>query len=375
MILDPRLRRNLDWPLFALTYGIAIFGVVILFSLTRFDPSVNYRKQMIWLAIGTAGMIGATALDYHVYARFAKQFYIVNIALLLIVMRFAPHVKGAARWIRVAGFQFQPSEFAKLVVILTLTVFLAKRRETIGDWRTLLASFGYIAVPAALIFKQPDLGTALVVLAIWGGMVFVAGAKLKHLAVFAAVGLTLFVGLWHFGVLKEFQKERIRVVLGQNADAKGTGYHVYQARIAIGSGGMWGKGTAAWFAGSRRLYPGKRHRFYFYFHWRTIRVCGERGADRSLCDFAAARNADYRGGGRGLFWQTNRGGSHNHAGVSCHCEYRDEYRGNAGGGRSAAAGFRRRQQYDPYADLHRPAAKRPAASASTAFPVGRSIRH
>ena len=242
MILDSRLRRNLDWPLFALTYIIAIFGVVILFSLTRFDPSVNYRKQILWLAIGTAGMIGATAVDYHVYARFAKQFYIANIVLLLIVMRFAPHVKGAARWIRVAGFQFQPSEFAKLAVILTLTVFLAKRRETIGEWRTLLASFGYIAVPAALIFKQPDLGTALVVLAIWGGMVFVAGAKLKHMAVFAVIGLTLFVGLWHFGVLKEFQKERIRVVLGQNADAKGTGYHVYQARIAIGSGGMWGKG-------------------------------------------------------------------------------------------------------------------------------------
>ena len=128
------------------------------------------------------------------------------------------------------------------MVILTLTVFLAKRRETIGEWQTLLASFGYIAVPAALIFKQPDLGTALVVLAIWFGMVFVAGAKLKHLTAFAALGLTLFAGLWHFDVLKEFQKERIRVVLGQNADAKGTGYHVYQARIAIGSGGMWGKG-------------------------------------------------------------------------------------------------------------------------------------
>ena len=242
MILDSRLRRNLDWPLFALTYVIAVFGVVILFSLTRFDPSVNYRKQIIWLIIGSAGMIGATILDYHVYARFAKQMYIVNIGLLLIVMKFAPHVKGAARWIRIAGFQFQPSEFAKLVVILTLTVFLIKRRETIGEWRTLLASFGYIAVPVALIFKQPDLGTALVVMAIWGGMVFVAGANLKHLASFVGLGLMLFAALWHFGAIKEFQKERIRVVLGQSADAKGTGYHVYQARIAIGSGGMWGKG-------------------------------------------------------------------------------------------------------------------------------------
>ena len=242
MILDSRLRRNLDWPLFALAYLIALVGIVMLFSLTRFDPSVNYRKQILWLAIGTAGMVGAMFLDYHVYARVAKQLYIANIGLLLIVMKFAPHVKGAARWIRVAGFQFQPSEFAKLVVILTLTAFLARRRETIGEWKTLLLSFAYVAVPMALIFKQPDLGTALIVLAIWAGMVFVAGAKLQHLAALAAIGLTLFAGLWYSGLLKEYQKERVRVLINPDSDSKATGYHVYQARIAIGSGGMWGKG-------------------------------------------------------------------------------------------------------------------------------------
>ena len=242
MILDNRLRRNLDWPLLALTYIIAFFGIVILFSLTRFDPTVNYRKQIIWLLIGTAGLVGATRIDYHVYARFARQLYIGNLLLLLAVMRFAPHVKGAARWIRIAGFQFQPSEFAKLIVIITLTVFLTKRRETIHEPQTLLASFAYVAVPMLLIFKQPDLGTALVVLAIWFSMVFMAGAKLQHLAALVAAGLVLFAGLWYSGLLKEFQKDRIRVLINPDSDTKATGYHVMQARIAIGSGGMWGKG-------------------------------------------------------------------------------------------------------------------------------------
>jgi rod shape determining protein RodA len=97
-------------------------------------------------------------------------------------------------------------------------------------------------VPMVLIFKQPDLATSLVLLAIWGGMVFIAGAKFKHLAGLALVGLLLAVGLWNSGIMKDYQKTRIRVLIDPESDPKGSGYHIRQARIAIGSGGMWGKG-------------------------------------------------------------------------------------------------------------------------------------
>jgi rod shape determining protein RodA len=241
-MLDTRIRKNMEWPLLVVTYLLAVFGVLIVYSVTRGDPTAYYKKQLIWLVIGSAGLAATALLDYHLYVRFARHLYVLNAALLLFVLKFAPPVKGAGRWIKIAGFPFQPSEFAKLFVIITLAVFLAKRQETIQEVKTLLLSFLYVAIPVALIFKQPDLGTSLVLIAIWFGMVYMAGAKLKHLAAFVAVGALLAVAMWHTGKLSDYQKNRIMVYINPETDTKKTGYHVMQARIAIGSGGMWGKG-------------------------------------------------------------------------------------------------------------------------------------
>lgn len=243
-MLDTRLRRNADGPLLFLTYLLAFLGVLVIFSATRGDPTAFYRKQMLWLVIGTLGMIAATAIDYHHYIRFVRHFYMLNIVLLTAVLtRFLGHsAKGAGRWIKIGGFPFQPSELAKLCVILTLAVYLSQVREDIQKPKTLLISFLTVALPMALIFKQPDLGTALVTLAIWFGMVFMAGAKIKHLVTGVVVASLLFFGMWHSGKLKDYQKARIIAFINPDADPKETGYHVVQARIAIGSGGMWGKG-------------------------------------------------------------------------------------------------------------------------------------
>ena len=108
--------------------------------------------------------------------------------MLVVVLKFAHSINGAARWINLAGFKFQPSEFAKLFVIITLAVFLTKNHEKIREFGTFMLSLGYIAVPMILIFRQPDLGTALVVLAIWAGMVFIAGAKLSHMVSLVVCG-------------------------------------------------------------------------------------------------------------------------------------------------------------------------------------------
>jgi rod shape determining protein RodA len=225
-----------------LTYAVAAFGVVMLFSTTHLDHPVFYIKQIVWIVIGSVGLCATTLIDYHVYIRFSRQIYTVNLVLLALVLKFAA-VNGAARWIRVAGFEFQPSESAKLLVILALGAFLVRHHESIQDPRTLFQSLGYVLVPALLIFKQPDLGTALVILSIWFSMVFMAGAKVQHLALLLVVGSLLFAGLWHSGkVISNYQKNRLLNYVHPETNTASTGYHVYRARIAIGSGGVWGKG-------------------------------------------------------------------------------------------------------------------------------------
>ncbi|HZO92078.1 MAG TPA: rod shape-determining protein RodA [Chthonomonadaceae bacterium] len=243
-MLSARLRKNLDVPLLALTYLIAALGVIVIFSATRGDPTPFYKKQILWMAVGTVGLAAAAFIDYHHYARFSRHLYALNLLLLALVSsgKLSHAAKGAARWINIGGFQLQPSEFAKLFLIITLAVFLAKRHESIKQGKTLLLSFLYIAVPVALIFKQPDLGTALVILAIWFGMIYMAGARILHLIAILLAGVLLFTGLWYSGKLKDYQKNRLISFVNPEADPKETGYHVLQARIAIGSGGMWGKG-------------------------------------------------------------------------------------------------------------------------------------
>ena len=197
--------------------------------------------------LGSGGLALTATLDYHLYGRVAQYFYWINIALLLAVKLKGHATNGAARWIKIGAFQLQPSEFAKLFVILTLGVWLARRKEEIQDAKTLALSFLYVSLPMLLIFKQPDLGTALVVLAIWFGMVYIAGARLKHLAAFALAGLAVFGVLLLTGKVNKYQRDRLETfgaqIMGtQAAGAKKEGYHVFQAKIAIGSGGLWGKG-------------------------------------------------------------------------------------------------------------------------------------
>jgi rod shape determining protein RodA len=245
MIADARFRKRLDLPLLILTYLIAAVGVLIVFSASYGQQGAFHKKQIIWIAIGTAGLIGAICLDFHVYARFPRHLYFFNLVALAMVglTHFQSSRNGAARWISIGGFQYQPSEFAKVILILTLAAYLVKNQATIKTPLTLLWSLALIAVPAALIIKQPDLGTGLVLFAIWFAMVFIAGADVKHLLALFGVGVVLFSALWYTGIWpKPFQRQRLLIFLGLREDAKKTGYHVAQARIAIGSGGIFGKG-------------------------------------------------------------------------------------------------------------------------------------
>lgn len=245
MISDPRVRKRLDIPLLILTYVITAIGVMIVFSASYGQLGGFHKKQMLWICAGTAGLIAAVWADFHVYGRIARPLYVLNLLALAMVAftHFHSAKNGAARWIGIGSFQYQPSEFAKVIIILTLAAFLKKNINTIKKPLTLVASLVLVGLPAALIIKQPDLGTGLVLFAIWFGMVFVAGAEMKHLLALFGAGIVLFSALWVTGIWpKPFQRQRLLIFLGLREDAKKTGYHVAQARIAIGSGGIFGKG-------------------------------------------------------------------------------------------------------------------------------------
>ena len=247
MMRDNRLHKNIDIPLLVLTYGLALFGVLIIYSVTHGDATPYHKRQLLWIVLGTVGLAAASLVDYHLYERFGRYIYGFNLISLAVVLKFAHGINGAARWINIAGFKFQPSEFAKLCVILTLAIFLTKHHDTLHTPKTFLLSLLHIALPMVLIFRQPDLGTALVLLAIWFGMVFMAGAKVKHLLLLVLTGVLLFAMLWHSGkIIKGYQRQRLvtwyKSLFEPDDDKNKEGYHVWQAHVAIGSGQMWGKG-------------------------------------------------------------------------------------------------------------------------------------
>lgn len=237
--------RELDWVTIGVALLLCAVGLVAIYSARRAqaDGMFFVRKQAIAMSIGVIAMFLVAYFPIQSWLRWTKLIYFLNVVLLIYVDLFGKVTKGSQRWIPLpGGFHLQPSELAKLFVILTLAAWLASREDRIRRPTTVLYSLAYIGVPVLLIFKQPDLGTSLVVMAIWFGMMMLAGANLKHLGTVLALGAVAFAALWHFNVLEDYQKDRLIAFLDPQRDPRGSGYHIIQARIAVGSGQVFGKG-------------------------------------------------------------------------------------------------------------------------------------
>jgi rod shape determining protein RodA len=242
--LAERLRlRQVDAPLLLTTLLLIGVGLATLYSATyQWSPAV-FRRQVMWLAVGAVGAIVLAAIPPRVWLRFYKPLYALNVLMLLGVLVFGAERKGAQRWLELpGGFQLQPSEFAKLLLVLTLAAWLARQGDAIRTPKGFLLSALHMAVPALLVFKQPDLGTSLVFAAVWFAMVYLAGARARWLWLTVVAGALGFAGLWHFDILRDYQKARLVSFLNPEADPKQSGYHILQARIAVGSGQLTGKG-------------------------------------------------------------------------------------------------------------------------------------
>ena len=240
--------REIDWAILGTALLICFSGILAIKSALHLDlhPLDMVRKQMFGAVLGLAGAVLLARTDYEaLLKRFARYLYPLNIGLLILPLFIGHEAKGASRWIRIGPVQLQPSEFAKVIVIITLALFLVHHAETITQWSTVLKSLVHIGVPMLLIAKQPDLGTSLVLLAIWFGMMTIAGARLLHLGTLLLAGALLFGVVWHFnpgGVLRDYQRNRLEVFLNPAADPRDAGYHLRQSEIAIGAGGISGEG-------------------------------------------------------------------------------------------------------------------------------------
>ncbi len=244
-MFDRRLLQNFDYPLLGLVLVLAGIGIVNLYSAgfnrTPEGAAPVYLKQIYWLVAGLAAMFFTLLYHYRHYEKVAYPLYVLTLLLLVAVMVAGKTVSGSRRWLALGPLTFQPSELAKVAIILVLARYFSRRPNS-GPlhFKDLLAP-GFLAVlPAAIIIKQPDLGSGLLVLAVAGGLILFAGVHWRTLLV-TGVSLGLAAPLtWPF--LKDYQRQRLLTFLDPERDPLGSGYHIIQSKIAVGSGQFWGKG-------------------------------------------------------------------------------------------------------------------------------------
>jgi len=237
-----KIIRSMDWALVGAVFLITLAGLITMNSFV--DENYFFERQIIWTTIGIALLSLSSLIDW----RFLKRtdiltllFLVANAALLYLLF-FGNAVRGAESWFQFGAFSLQPSDFIKVLLILTLAKYFSRRHIEIAHVRHILLSGFYALVPFTLIFLQPDLGSAIIIFLIWFGMIIVAGVSKKHLLLMILAGIIAVSGLWSFG-FADYQKERILTFLHPLADLGGAGYNAHQSTIAIGSGGILGKGV------------------------------------------------------------------------------------------------------------------------------------
>lgn len=245
MFVGKKLLRKIDMKLLLAVVAIIIISLIVIGSATHINTPSDERywyvqRQGIFAIINAGLAIFLMNFDYKMLKRYGKKMYIFNIIMLLAVIFVGQSALGAQRWIQLGPITLQPSEFSKIIMIVSLAALL---EDKIGKLNTLseFASVAlYVGIPFLLVMKQPDLGTSLVFMAIFFGMIFACGINLRLLAGIFGAGIACLPLLWH--VLKDYQKMRIMVFLDPNVDPLGSGYHIIQSKIAIGSGMLFGKG-------------------------------------------------------------------------------------------------------------------------------------
>ena len=238
--------RDFDWMLLTLVLLLSIISVIEIKSATLHTKFHGFdHKQIGFLLVGMGLMFLISVIDYHVLLEIAPWAYGISLAFLVAVILVGTKVLGARRWISLGGgVHFQPSEWVKLILILVVARYFWGLAGRELNWLDIGKAFFLVCLPMALVLKQPDLGTALTYLPVLIAGLFLGGIRVKQVAILL-LGLTVFAGgAWLSGKrLKPYQMKRVTSFIDPASDPKGAGYQLLQSKIAVGSGGLWGKGT------------------------------------------------------------------------------------------------------------------------------------
>jgi rod shape determining protein RodA len=243
-MIDRRLWGQLDVRLVILTVALMVVGVFNLYSATCHisgEAGFFYQRQLMWFGMGILCALAVFLIDYRYYEEFAYPFYFVVLVILVGVLVYGLVAGGGQRWIKIGFFYFQPSEVMKIALVFALARYFAQRERQEGyRLRDLIVPVIITMIPTVLILKQPDLGTAMVMVFIFFSIVMFVKIRFRSFLIIATTIILATPFFWF--ALKEYQRTRILTFLNPDLDPLGAGYHIIQSKIALGSGGIWGKG-------------------------------------------------------------------------------------------------------------------------------------
>lgn len=232
---------HIDWFMFAAAFTLSLLGLVTMHSYT--SENSFFVRQTVWILIAVIAFFAASVPNYHFLRRTSviAGMYGVILSLLLLIFVLGRAVMGATTRFHLGAFAVQPADPAKLVLVMVLAKYFARRHTHIADIRHIIVSGIYAFMLFVCVFFQPDFGSGIVIASIWFGMTLVSGLSRKHFITLVVIATVLATGAWHFA-LKPYQKARIMTFIHPMADIRGTGYNAYQSTIAVGSGQVTGKG-------------------------------------------------------------------------------------------------------------------------------------
>ncbi|OGY47951.1 MAG: rod shape-determining protein RodA [Candidatus Buchananbacteria bacterium RIFCSPHIGHO2_02_FULL_38_8] len=257
--------KNFDWLLFSAAVLLVCFGLAALYSITiSFDNPdfLNFKKQVIFSLIGLLLLLAVSFIDYRWWRDLAFFVYVFAVILLITVLFIGQIIHGTKGWFNLLGLNFQPVEIAKLALVVMLAGFLSKRITAVEEFKSFIMTGLLAGLPFLLVIFQPDFGSALILFLIWFLLIFLAGTDKKYLIGIIGLIIFMFVVSWFF-IFADYQKDRILTFFNPEIDPYGRGYHVRQATIAVGAGGLFGRGLGFGSQSQLKFIPASQTDFIF----------------------------------------------------------------------------------------------------------------
>lgn len=255
--------KYFDMPLLIVSGLLLLIGLAVQYAVSLSGGTLQiFYRQFIFSLAGIVLFLFFASYNYHRLAKINRIAYIVLILSLVYLLLFGDPIRGSARWIELGFFNLQPAELAKIIIGVGLARWLYIKRGQINSWKNFGITFFFAAIPAALIFLEPDFGSSSIVMAVWFGIMLISPLRKFYIIIFM-IAMLIFAGFaWQF-ILRDYQQERVEVFLDPDKDPRGKGYNVRQAIIAVGSGEMLGRGLGRGLQSQLKFLPERQTDFIF----------------------------------------------------------------------------------------------------------------